>query len=348
MVTIKNEFLARGEDEPKKPRYTRRYSRSRFTYSKKSGGSSRRYGRRYARGPSVSSLASAVARQLQKSPQAALVSRQPKNIVMHASHGFTMDPIYMHHQHQEVDLKTGVVTVPDRPISTLYFLPVTWAIPTERQHDDPPDDRFRSGNRVFVRGARVRFTVFYKEVFRMRLAAYSPHHSQKYPFEASLVPNAGATLAPRPVQSWVNGGHDPALLVPNGPFKVYNIQKSEGTSLSSGGGKAPPANPVWRFASPDRSIISADLATGASRPFKTLTVNGMGSAGAQQWKEVDWYVDINRWFDFDTEQSQGVNGSGVQIILVWDTPHVLPTGATMPPSNIHGFVEHLTVQVYYR
>jgi hypothetical protein len=229
------------------------------------------------------------------------------------------------------------------PSEPVTFLPVTWAIPTQRRIDDPADERFTESLSVHIKGVRVRFSVVYKDAFRIRMALYKPADVNAFhPFTAQSfagvthpVPDVAFSL------DWVAEYH--ANVVVNGPFSHVNINRAEGAL--SGGIRAPPPAPVWLVDSGDGTLFTADLAKGDRKPIATYEL--MRSAppgGGHGVYNVDWYVELEKVIHRIRELDKVTWGESFQIMLYYDCPSV-ETPAT--PVYVAA-IRRITVKVYFR
>jgi hypothetical protein len=229
------------------------------------------------------------------------------------------------------------------PAEPVTFLPVTWAIPTQRHIDDPADDRFTESLSVHVKGVRVRFSVVYKDAFRVRMALYKPVDVQAlHPFTAQSY--AGVTHPVPDVafgMDWVAEYHTNVVL--NGPFSHVNINRAEG--VLSGGVRGPPPAPVWLADSGDGTLFTADLAKGSRKPVDTYEL--MRSAppgGGHAVYNVDWYVPLEKVIHRVRELDKVTWGETFQIMFYYDCPSV-----ETPISTVYvAAIRRLTVKVYFR
>lgn len=207
---------------------------------------------------------------------------------------------------------------------TWTFLPITWAIPSERLTTDPPDDRFRTGNRVYLKGIRIRFLVKYTGSFRMRFFVYQEgagHPSVS--FHQTLVPGHNQPQAnAHPRQGFRLTWGNPSLVVPYGPMASWPIRREEGLSVKDN---------VFVLESPDSTPFTADLAKGESRPLGTLTVSdsdddkqGHTSSSGTRWREVDWYCPIERTILYTGEVHSSALNAPYLVGVYYDVPTLYP------------------------
>lgn len=219
---------------------------------------------------------------------------------------------------------------------TVTFLPVTWGIPTERRATDAPDDRYRVSNDTFLTGARVRFSVLYKEAFRIRMALYRVSNSQNaHVFRQAPL---GGAMSVHPQQAfdldWVPISHQNILSV--GPYEYVNVNRVDG-------GTAPAPAPVWMISSSDGTPFCADLASGERKPLATFQMQRNGN-GTNASVEVNWYVPIKKVVKFIRELETSTWSSGYQIMFYYDCPSVdRPT----QPHTV-AVIPRMSVKVYYR
>jgi hypothetical protein len=230
------------------------------------------------------------------------------------------------------------------------FLPVTWGIPRERSSTDPADSRYRTSNEVFLTGVRVRFTVNFTGSWKIRMSCYKPsnhagvHNFHRY--DPAGYPTTG------PVQGFLMPFYSPgvAALFPGGPYACTLIDKSEGV----GGRTAVPAVavPVRKYIleSSDGTVYGADLAKGMGKPiadvkFSSQFVLTRGQIGTSaDFKEITWYVPINKMVRFNREQAGEMMDTGYQIAFSLYCPSIV---ASTVPVRV-GVIPKISVKVYYR
>jgi hypothetical protein len=233
---------------------------------------------------------------------------------------------------------TGIALQQGHGIDTITFLPITWAIPTERKSSDPPDDRFRESNDVFLTGVRVRFSVNYKEAFRIRMAVYRVTTGQSvHPFTQAPIAGVSHTYPPQAfVLDWVVPSHPNVLS--SGPYEHVNVNRAEGA-----GGTAPLPNPTWVISSSDGTPFCADLAKGERKPVATFQLQRNGN-GSNASTDVDWYVPLKKVVRFVRELDSMSWSSSYQIMFYYDCPVVVPPTVAVTVASI----PKIAVKVYYR
>jgi hypothetical protein len=225
--------------------------------------------------------------------------------------------------------------------NNVAFLPVTWAVPTQRHIDDPADDRHTDSLSIHLKGARVRFTVVYKDAFRIRMALYKATTVAAFhQFRAVSLP--GVTH-PVPDQAfaldWVANNH---LSVIEGPFGQINADRGEGSVGASG--RAPPPLPQWLLDSGDGTLFTADQAKGVRKPIDTFELWRSSPSGGFGIVNVDWYVPIEKVVRRIRELDKVIWGDVYQILFYYDCP-----GFEVPtPAPVVFHMRWLTVKVYYR
>jgi hypothetical protein len=229
------------------------------------------------------------------------------------------------------------------PSEPVTFFPVTWAIPTQRRIDDPADDRFTESLSVHVKGVRVRFSVVYKDAFRIRMALYKPVDvAAVHPFTAQSY--AGVTHPVPDVAfglDWVSEYHTNVVI--NGPFSHVNINRAEGAL--SGGVRGPPPAPVWLVDSGDGTLFTADLAKGSRKPVDTYELmRPAPPGGGHAVYNVDWYVSLEKVIHRVRELDKVTWGETFQIMFYYDCPSV-----ATPASVVYvAAIRRITVKVYFR